>query len=295
MRRFIIIIGVAVVFTGAALGQQADSLGLEKRDGLTLVIHRVSTGQTLYGLSKRYGVNVEDILRENPLLENEIKVGQVIKVPLGGAKGAGRSSTMITHRVRSGENLYRISLKYAVSVEQIRRLNGLQNNNIAVGQLLKIKKVNRSSAVETPAEKQPSTAEVAAADQEAEMQNTSDDQKKDSTQAGQSNSLLDSLAETDEVTSAPPFKEVVETGLAELIEEDSKSNKFLALHKYAPVGTVIKVKNKMNPEVTVYVRVVGKIPDTGGNKNVLIKINKRAYDQLKALDKRFLVELSYFL
>ena len=90
-----------------------------------------------------------------------------------------------------------------------------------------------------------------------------------------------------------PFNEIVEEGQAELIIEDESSTKFLALHKTAKVGTVIKVKNRMN-NLTVYVRVVGEIPDTADNQNILIKLNKRAYDQLKALDNRFLVELSYF-
>jgi hypothetical protein len=92
---------------------------------------------------------------------------------------------------------------------------------------------------------------------------------------------------------AKPFEEIIEEGQAELIVEDESSTKFLALHKTAKVGTVIKVKNRMN-NLTVYVRVVGEIPKTTDNENIIIKINKRAYDQLKALDTRFLVELSYF-
>ena len=89
------------------------------------------------------------------------------------------------------------------------------------------------------------------------------------------------------------FTEVKRIGVAELIVEDEPSSKFLALHKTAEVGTVIKIRNLKN-DLTVYVRVVGQIPDTADNENVLIKINKRAHDQLKAIDPRFRVELSYF-
>ena len=75
--------------------------------------------------------------------------------------------------------------------------------------------------------------------------------------------------------------------------EEEPSKKFLALHKTAKVGTVIKIRNLLN-DLTVYVRVVGQIPDTSDNENVLIKINKRSFDQLKALDSRFRAELIYF-
>ena len=78
-----------------------------------------------------------------------------------------------------------------------------------------------------------------------------------------------------------------------MIEEQQPSNKFFALHRTAKVGTVIKVKNLMN-DLTVYVRVIGTIPDTSENENVIIKLNQRAYDHLKAVDKRFRVQLNYF-
>ncbi len=42
------------------------------------------------------------------------------------------------HKVQSSETLYSISQKYGVSVDQIKRLNRLPNNNIAVGRLLRI-------------------------------------------------------------------------------------------------------------------------------------------------------------
>jgi len=98
---------------------------------------------------------------------------------------------------------------------------------------------------------------------------------------------------SDELSSSP-FKELLEDGIAELIEGGEPTTKFLALHRTAPTGTVIKIRNTMN-DLTVYVRVIGKLPDTGDNEKVIIKINQRTYDQLKALDNRFLVELSYFL
>ena len=86
--------------------------------------------------------------------------------------------------------------------------------------------------------------------------------------------------------------EVVESGLAEAIKGSAKNQKYLGLHRSVPVGTVMRVRNEMNGQ-EVFVRIIGKLPNTGANKNVIIKISKSAYDSLGAIDARFRVTISY--
>ncbi|MFI5150140.1 MAG: LysM peptidoglycan-binding domain-containing protein [Bacteroidia bacterium] len=45
--------------------------------------HKTEAGQTLYSISKQYGVTVEAIQRLNPELKDGLKAGQVIKIPTG--------------------------------------------------------------------------------------------------------------------------------------------------------------------------------------------------------------------
>lgn len=45
----------------------------------------------------------------------------------------------VFHTVKKGETLYRISVNYKVSVDQLKKLNGLTSNNISIGQKLKVK------------------------------------------------------------------------------------------------------------------------------------------------------------
>lgn len=52
------------------------------------------------------------------------------------------------------------------------------------------------------------------------------------------------------------FNKVTESGFAEVIEGNSDSPKYLALHKTAPVGTIIQVKNEANGQ-KLFVRVIG--------------------------------------
>jgi len=83
-----------------------------------------------------------------------------------------------------------------------------------------------------------------------------------------------------------------EEGFAASIQDSIQTTKYLALHKNAKVGTIIFVKNQMN-DLGVMVRVTGKLPNTGLNHNILIRISKVAYNKLEPLDPRIPVELSY--
>ncbi len=64
------------------------------------------------------------------------------------------------------------------------------------------------------------------------------------------------------------------------------------MHKTAPVGTIMQVKNAGNGQ-SVYVRVIGKLPDTGENNNILVRLSPRAVQKLGTNDSRFRVETSY--
>ena len=88
------------------------------------------------------------------------------------------------------------------------------------------------------------------------------------------------------------FKKVSEKGIAQVIEGSEETNKYLALHRDAAIGTIMQIKNEMN-DLSVFVRVIGKIPETDENRNILIKVSKVAYDRLGAINDQFPVEITY--
>ena len=79
---------------------------------------------------------------------------------------------------------------------------------------------------------------------------------------------------------------------ASSIEEPMGSTKYLALHKSAKVGTILFVRNQMN-DLKVMVRVIGKLPDTGSNQKIVIRLSKIAFSKLDPIDPIIPVELSY--
>jgi hypothetical protein len=103
-------------------------------------------------------------------------------------------------------------------------------------------------------------------------------------------------AEAKQETSAPNtsggFTNTKESGLAEVIPGTEANKKYLVLHRNAPVGSVIRIKNEEN-DLTIFARVVGVLPETGDNSKVLIKLSKAAFEQLKGVNARFPVEILY--
>ncbi len=119
--------------------------------GEILGYHTVQSGETLYCIGRAYGVDPYAIATQNNILNpNTIFVGQRLAIPnvprtlppgQTCERQFGGTVTIPTcrwnHTVVSGENLYRIALKYGVSMYSIADANGILNLNlIFAGQVL---------------------------------------------------------------------------------------------------------------------------------------------------------------
>ena len=103
------------------------------------VIYTVKSGDNLWDIAKKFdGVSVEQIRTLNDLSSNAVlKVGQQLKIKKASSTSSDGS---VVHTVKSGDNLWDIAKKYGVSVEQIRKLNGLSSNAVLkIGQKLIIR------------------------------------------------------------------------------------------------------------------------------------------------------------
>lgn len=101
-------------------------------------IHTVAAGESLWGISKLYNVEMEDILRWNHLPDPDaIKVGQNIQVKAP-IEEASAGKNIIKHTVQAGETLYAISRKYNMTVDEVMDLNGMKAYDLNVGQDLKV-------------------------------------------------------------------------------------------------------------------------------------------------------------
>ncbi len=308
-----------------------DSVGVETKKGKLFVVHKVEPKETLYALSRKYKVPVPEIMDANTHLETGITIGQLVyiprkdKAPATAAAGTrapvanspmapalppaqvGRTYTIDEqgqklHLVEPKQTLYSLSRMYGVRVEEIQKWNNLASNEISVGSHLIVgqnEKISKA-AIYIPEEDDavPAAKVSAGADPAVILSGLKADPVAEATGREEMKGELGRIGKREEAEEMPSFRsgetagKVIETGLAEVIEQKGDVNKYLALHKTAPVGTILQVKNIMNGQ-TVYVRVIGPLPPTGTNEKVVVKISKKAYQKLAALDSRFRVELSY--
>ena len=67
------ILFVFIVFMTSIIGQNSDTLKYSS--------HLVKKGETVYSISRKYNLSVDELNKLNPKSENVIKIGEVLKVP----------------------------------------------------------------------------------------------------------------------------------------------------------------------------------------------------------------------
>lgn len=214
--------------------------------------------------------------------EGKIEQSKVIKESNSSPSPTPSMGEWISHTVKSGESLFSLSNQYGNSIEDLIRWNALTSNNLKVGQSIKVGKAvandegaevkSQPSAVNTePVKKIEASAELVEKSKEV-MEAPKQEVYVPNTSGG--------------------FTNTKETGLAEVIPGTEANKKYLVLHRTAPVGSIIRVKNEEN-SLMIFARVVGVLPETGDNSKVLIKLSQAAFEQLKGVNSRFPVEILY--
>ena len=159
MNRRIGIAALAAMFCcGVATAQSEQIVYI---DGVKYTAYSVAKGDTLYSLSKRYGVAIDVIESANPTLTEGLKAGQTIKIPHPATpekkqKPAKRSKKQFkSHIVRKGDTLYSIARHYEISVATLMEDNaGIDPAHLAVGQTLYIRNsgIGKTTELEVCAE-----------------------------------------------------------------------------------------------------------------------------------------------
>ncbi len=238
----------------------------------------------------------------------------------------------VTFIVEDGMTLFKIAKLNKVTVADLKRMNNLESDIIEIGQELIVKEgtVSKEKLAEREAKKAAQNAnkvvsekeiivvqnekpiEVAKAEPIKKEENTV---KKEDTIAKtipkkvitieQPKPKIDTTKPKIEIKNEPvePVAKLdtdgereikTEIGIAELIAVESKSGKYLALHKSAPMGTLVQVKNETNG-ASVWVKVIGRLPEVDQNENIIIKLSPKAMDRVSPVDKRFRAKINYTL
>lgn len=295
-----------VPFTKTGSGKPAETSAVAAPSPITTTLpansvteHTVKPKEYLGVIAKAYGVSVEDLKALNGLTSNNLKIGQVLKIPtstvgsvtepvenskttvaatplpvpvqnqpatpVAPQKNIEKKEPTFEHIVAHGETIYAIAQKYGLTTYQLKTYNDLTSNNLSTGQKLIIKGEKPAAAVND------STA--------------TDGELADGT----------TLKNPDLKRPAAVYglNHIEEKGTGTWITDpDLDPSKMLILHRLAPVGTIIQVTNPMTNRST-FAKVVGKFTENETTKDVIIVMTKAVADAIGALDKRFFCNLSY--
>jgi LysM repeat protein len=158
--------------------------GLHQK-GLAEERYTVKEGDSLYKISKTFGVPIDELKKINGLEKDHLKLKQVLLIPtpkeiqasesakkFSRKRAKSASPEMESYVVRKGDSLYAISKRVGLSVEKIKELNHLQVIALKVGQVLTLPKVGRAveveEEVEEPEDSEEPTAEPNAEDEQEE-------------------------------------------------------------------------------------------------------------------------------
>ena len=236
--------------------------------------HTMKPKQTLYSLAKFYGLTVSELYSYNPILNEEnVAVGQKIKIPIPN-KAIIRFKNVdfdpskhvpVCYIVKRRDNLFRISkVLFRMPVDTIMARNNLSNFDISIDQVLLIGWMNIEGISEKhrifrgypPGWKQNQNLRLA-------------------------------YRRASQVK-----KERYQSGVAYWQKDSQDNSDFFALHRYAPINSIVAVKNPMS-RYTVYAKVIGRIPDTVYGRDVAVVLSPKAAKMIGAKDARFFVKVRY--
>lgn len=260
-----------------------DSIGNETINGQRYVVHKLTPQETYYQLGRIYGVPVKDIMNANN--KKSLRVGDTVRIPRGKVQVETRPTgttnpsqederilinpqDITEYKVSKSETLYAISKRFAISVDDIKKINNLTSESLREGQILKIP--NHSLPKPEPKLEAQVLPEIP---QEIKEHQTIDDSMFKPNKYG--------------------IREKKERGVGvwmESLKGDGQTS--LALHKTAPIGTILKITNPMNRSVT-FAKVVGKFGDNEDTQDAIVVLSKSVATSIGVLDRKFQVEITY--
>ncbi len=179
MRNLILVFIITFCFASDFWGQR-DVAPIETYNGKKCYVHKVSKGQTAYGISKMYKTSVKELFEFNPEAENGLSIGQNLYFPLTEEElkltnvkseevenevvkpdfSEIVDTNIIIYTVAAGETMYAIAKKYSVKLDDLMAANKDKVTlNIGDKVVIPVDKANKVNEIE-PIVKNPINTSV---------------------------------------------------------------------------------------------------------------------------------------
>jgi len=236
-------------------------------------IHEMAPKQTLYSLARFYGLSVAELQYFNSGLDPKaVRVGSQIRVPVPNRaikryQQAGFNANEhvpVYYVVKKGDTMFRIAKRhFKMPVEEVMIRNQLVDHTLKSGQTLLVGWLSMNGIPDSLRHSVSGPLE-------------------------QRNAKLRDAY----LSELGGKKEIEHHGVAAWPKEQENKGDFYALHRYAPINSTISVYNPMSRR-TVYAKVIGRVPETAYQPEVIVIVSPLAAELLGAIDARFFVKVKY--
>lgn len=297
-----------------------DTLQVVFYDDKWAIPHAVKAGETIFVISKKYHVPPALLADMNGVnFQTRLQEGRKVYVPFGpynqakSVKGNRVDVRPLYFIVRKYDNLFRLSHLAGVRQKTIQAWNGMTDNYIEEGQRLHVGWVLYEQHVKRAPKNvivndnnEDDLADVDEQGSDADLRNKGYGKmtrKVITNEKGEevvvyTRNLFDTLPPIQKKYMAQTQNETVikeEKGKAVFYENKGKisgSGIYFAFHDTAARGTIIKVHNP-GTDKTVYVKVLGKMPNAKLYHNSIIGISDGAKEALLVTEDKAWCELTY--
>ena len=122
------------------IGQELLIPGVSGTNPNNMFMYTVKSGDTLYGIARKYNTTVDEIMKLNYFTSTILQPGQVIRIPEMYFKEEEiYMPNYVNYTVKKGDTLYSIARNNNVSVDTLIKDNGLTSNTLSIGQTIRIR------------------------------------------------------------------------------------------------------------------------------------------------------------
>jgi len=123
--------------------KESSAVSVEKESMKGYTIHPVVSGETLYSLERHYGITHEEMMKLNPALQNGLKAGMDLKIPVQHDTQVSKTTTAeqpyVKYKVENGETIYSVSSRFGIGVEELKKANpSLLSRSLESGEIILI-------------------------------------------------------------------------------------------------------------------------------------------------------------
>jgi LysM repeat protein len=164
-KKFLYLFACVFFFLSASAQQKSENVTTV--DGKKYYVHKIGKKQSLYSISKLYGVSLDEIYVLNPGVRNGTKTGEEIRIPFTStlvplSYDAIDTTKYFTHKVAKGETQYALQQRFSLTEKQLIQFNPTIIQGLKEGQVIVTGEKNKKKpAKEKEIKYQPVTKEKA--------------------------------------------------------------------------------------------------------------------------------------